>query len=1144
MDSDNQNRIAPEIYRTIIASSVDGFTLINAGGYILDVNDSFCQMMGYTRNELINSHMSALDAIDSADDVAERSEKIIRRGSLRFETKHIHKNGSVIDVEVSASYTASHGGSFFSFVRDITQQKRIEHALRKSEEKFSKAFKASPAAMAIVSLENGRYIEVNDNFLQVSGFQKDEVIGHTPIELHVWVDENERQQYLDDLSRNGSFKRNDVKFRMKNSEVRTFEVSSEIIEIESEKCSLNFIGDITERKQAEEALQESNNKFHSLVANIPGYIAYVNATTLQYELVNDAFEKAFGIPREKIVGSHIKDVIGEANYNFALKYIEEAISGKPSGYENTFDMTSGKRWIKVNYNPVFGSDGRVTSIVVLCYDITELRQTEDSLRENRALLNSVINGTSDAVYVKDLQGRYLLFNSAAERFVGKSAAEVLGRDDTTLFPPAEAMTVMEGDRKVIEGGEVRSYEEVVTDATGRVVTFLSMKGPLFDANGTPVGLFGIARDITERRQSEKSLLSSEERHRAILQTTMDGFWLTDAQGHLREVNEAYCCMSGYSAEELLALSIPDLEAIETADETSDRIKLIMEKGETRFESQHRRKDGSLYDVECSVKYRHEDGGQLVVFLRDITDRKKVENALKASEYLFKESQRAAHIGSYNADFIHNHWDSSEVLDIIFGIDRDYVHSIPGWLDIVHPDDRNMMNRYLKDEVIARRHPFEKEYRIVRKNDGETRWVYGLGEARYDDNGNITSLAGTIQDITERKKIEDDRTNLEQQLLHSQKLESLGVLAGGIAHDFNNILAIIIGHCSLAELDYDKAGDHIPVIEQAANRAAELCRQMLAYAGKANIVKSQVDMSALLAEMVKMLKTTLSQNAVIKLDRSTDIPFVSGDASQLRQVVMNLILNAAEAIGEAEGEIHISLSKTVINAGQSIKDHLGKVIPPGWYDCLEVTDDGCGMDYETRQRIFEPFYTTKFTGRGLGMSAVLGIIMSHGGSLQLFSQSGQGTTFKIFLPVLISDAAGNASLQQTAVPESWKGTGTVLLVEDEEMIRTVAKILIEELGFTVIEAVNGKEALKLYQLNAADIDLVVTDMGMPVMNGYDMFHELKKLNPKLPIIVSSGFGDTDVASRISREDIAAIISKPYNFNQLRDTLKRVVEDTKR
>jgi PAS domain S-box-containing protein len=403
-------------------------------------------------------------------------------------------------------------------------------------------------------------------------------------------------------------------------------------------------------------------------------------------------------------------------------------------------------------------------------------------------------------------------------------------------------------------------------------------------------------------------------------------------------------------------------------------------------------------------------------------------------------------------------------------------------------------------------------------------------------GKIVGLEWFIIDTSDRKRIEDEKLLLQQQFQQAQKLESLGVLAGGIAHDFNNILAIIIGYCSLIKIDYDSARERIPAIEIAAERAAGLCRQMLTYAGKGQYVLTPTNIGILVSEMISMLRTTINQNILITPNISADIPLICGDASQIRQIVMNLIINAAEAIGEGQGEVIVTLANTEIKSGQMDKDYHGKEMPAGRYVCLEVSDNGCGMDDETLIRIFEPFYTTKFTGRGLGMAAVQGIITAHHGILQVCSKPGQGTMFRVYLPTQTTDPC---VVEKLADPVPWQGTGTVLLVEDDEQIRMIAKTLLQLIGFTVIEAANGEEGLELYQKNITLVTLVFTDLGMPVMNGYEMIHELKKLDPDLPVVITSGFGDDDVTSHVACELIAGLLNKPYTFNQLYEVMKSVM-----
>jgi len=761
------------------------------------------------------------------------------------------------------------------------------------------------------------------------------------------------------------------------------------------------------------------------------------------------------------------------------------------------------------------------------------------------------------------------------------------------------------------------------------------------------------------------LALSEERHRTILRTAMSGFCRTDMNGRLLEVNESYSRMSGYTEQELLTMSVADLEANETADDTVEYIKRIMEKGEARYESRHRRKDGTVFDVEVSVKYQPDSGGQCVAFLQDISDRKRAEEIIINSSNLLQTVINTAPMRIFWKDTELRFLGCNSAFARDAGVEgpedlvgrNDYQVAWKSQAELYRSDDRLVIEsgtpklsydepqtspegeqKWLRtskvplrsndNQIIGVLGMYEditgyKQAEILLMNekallrsliDSATDLIYfkdckgiyigcnkasekfiGISEGQqvgksdfdlfehdmaeyirhydrkvleegeavrieermasldgsevildtlkapiYNSNGQLLGLVGISRDITERKRVEEERQALEQQFQHSQKLESLGVLAGGIAHDFNNILAIIIGNCSMAMMAPDTAEKRIPEIEKAAERAAGLCRQMLTYAGKAQSVMTRVNMTILMDEMIKMLKSTISRNVEIRSNLSVDVPAIIGDAGQLRQVVMNLIINGAESIGESQGLVLVSLARRAIGADQREKNHLGAVMSPGWYACLEVTDNGCGMDVETRRRIFEPFYTTKFTGRGLGLSAVLGIISAHKGALQLFSQPGKGTTFKIYLPIDSgSDSIGDESFDRKP-DEPWQGSGTILLVEDEESIRSVAQSMLELLGFRVIEACNGKEALEIYRKNAGEIAMLLTDIGMPIMDGYSLIRELKTLNPRLPIIVSSGFGDSVVASKIPDKSIAESVGKPYNFDQLREVLKRVVE----
>ncbi|MBJ6726351.1 LytS/YhcK type 5TM receptor domain-containing protein [Geomesophilobacter sediminis] len=401
---------------------------------------------------------------------------------------------------------------------------------------------------------------------------------------------------------------------------------------------------------------------------------------------------------------------------------------------------------------------------------------------------------------------------------------------------------------------------------------------------------------------------------------------------------------------------------------------------------------------------------------------------------------------------------------------------------------------------------------------------------------------TTRDITERKRILEERLKLEQQLLHAQKLESLGVLAGGIAHDFNNLLTSIIGNADLALMRINPespAIDNLHSIEKASARAADLARQMLAYSGKGKFVISNHDVNDLLEEMLHILQVSISKKAVLRLNLTRPLPPVEGDATQIRQVIMNLVINASEAIGDRSGVIAITTGCMDCDRSYLKDVWLDENIKDGLYVFIEIADTGCGMSKETLAKLFDPFFTTKFTGRGLGMAAVLGIIRGHKGAVKVYSEVGKGSTFKILLP-----ASGKPAeiFNHDTGSEHWRGSGTVLLVDDEETVRAIGSEMLREMGFDVVTANDGRAAVDVFR-SRNDIAFVILDLTMPHMDGEQCFRELRALNPKVKVIMSSGFGELEVTQKFVGKGLAGFVQKPYKFTALRDCIAGLDIDRK-
>lgn len=429
-----------------------------------------------------------------------------------------------------------------------------------------------------------------------------------------------------------------------------------------------------------------------------------------------------------------------------------------------------------------------------------------------------------------------------------------------------------------------------------------------------------------------------------------------------------------------------------------------------------------------------------------------------------------------------------------------------------------------------------EMAIRRKNGEEILTDRSIAPI-FNEEGVVVSHVAMLRDITEEKL-------QAQKLEHTQRLESLGILAGGIAHDFNNILTAIMGNAAMAERALDLASPArvlLGRIEESSRRASELCRQMLAYSGKGKFVVKPLNISSLVMEMTRLMEVSISKNVVLKYHLSEQLPLIEADAAQIQQVVLNLITNASEAIGEKSGVISFSTGVMHADAGYLNGSIARVTLPEGRYVFLEVSDTGCGMDAATVAKIFDPFFTTKFTGRGLGMSAVLGIVRGHHGALRVYSEPGRGSTFKLLLPVLEEQI----DALSTDVSGEWVapvGDGVVLVVDDEETIREVAAMMLEDMGFETMTAEDGLDAVAVYRKHAGRIVAVLMDMTMPRMDGSECFRELRRINPDVKVVLSSGYNEEEATTRFLGKGLAGFLQKPYSPAALRETMANILSDT--
>jgi PAS domain S-box-containing protein len=457
-------------------------------------------------------------------------------------------------------------------------------------------------------------------------------------------------------------------------------------------------------------------------------------------------------------------------------------------------------------------------------------------------------------------------------------------------------------------------------------------------------------------------------------------------------------------------------------------------------------------------------------------------------------------------------------------------------------------KYMLDDqrVMASGEKFFVEERIA--EGGDSKWFETLKTPIRDARGIVIGTVGLARDITERKQAEEQRQLLERRMQETQKLESLGVLAGGIAHDFNNLLVSMLSNAELAlralsgHAHETDVAERVVDIRNAALHAAELTNQMLAYSGRGHFDVRPVSLTELVLDMTHLLGASLSKKAQVNYELMPDLPAVQADIAQLRQVIMNLITNASDALGGRSGVIVVRTGTEQVCT--TLTDLYGPIpLAPASYAFLEVTDDGCGMSEETRARLFEPFFTTKFTGRGLGLSAVQGIVRGHGGGIVLRTALGQGTTIKVLLPCTDQPCAPAWPPLSEPV-SSWTGSGLVLMVDDDARVRSVTELLLRDLGFDVLPAASGRDAIRQFELHADEIRVVLLDVTMPDLSGDQVLEELRQRRPDLQVLLCSGYAEEEMQERFSSQDMAGFLQKPYTRCALEARLKHLLGSASR
>jgi two-component system cell cycle sensor histidine kinase/response regulator CckA len=846
---------------------------------------------------------------------------------------------------------------------------------------------------------------------------------------------------------------------------------------------------------------------------------------------NAAAERTFRISRTEAIGHDLADTILPSNLSERIRaeFFKPALPGVIDVIGNRLET----RCVRADGSQ-FPAELTVTQVIVeqeasytvYVRDITARRMAESEL----VRLAAIVEFSRDAIIGTDLRGRVTSWNKGAEMMYGYAAHEAIGRRISILAPDDHIDEIASVTAEVKAGRHVESFETVRKHKSGRLINVSLTVSPVLDSDGTIIGASAIARDITAQKLAEETLRKANE---TSIYASPVPIIVADAERRVTMWNPAAEALFGWNEQEVVGKSVPTIP-----DEERQRSALLHEKflsgaTVTGVELVRQKRDGSLVTVSLSASPIRDENQKvkgILGFLLDVSEQKKAEEALRQAEQKYRTIFENAIEGIYQTTPEGQYLVANPSLAHMLGFEspeelvrtRTDVRS----QEYVDPEKHAEFLQAMKTDGKVQNF----EYQAYRK-DKRIIWVSENARAVLGADGRVLHFEGTVEDITQHRELKD-------QLWQMQKIEAIGRLAGGVAHDFNNILMAISSYAELLERKVtEDTRRYVAEIVKATDRGSSLTQGLLTFSRKQLLSPKILDLNALIADQITMLRRLIPENIELKFVPSNGIGRIKTDPSQVEQVIMNLVINARDAMANG-GPVEISTSNAKLDRTQS----------PISGDCqdyvlVSVKDSGCGMDAATKSRIFEPFFTTKEQGKGtgLGLSIVFGIIQNCGGQILVDSEPGVGTNFKIYFPVA-EEAVQDQPHEDNVAP--LHGTGTILLVEDEDGVRESAAEYLTENGYTVLKARNGPEALQMAGGHVGTIDLLLTDVVMPQMSGPETAEQIRKARPQIRVVFMSGYSNNLLTAQQTLDPEQIVLRKPFRLAALGRCIAEALRASKR
>jgi PAS domain S-box-containing protein len=886
-----------------------------------------------------------------------------------------------------------------------------------------------------------------------------------------------------------------------------------------------FNADITERKRAEEELRKKelfnfalfeHNPIQTVAVDLEGKVTVFN---LAKKRSGDRLPNIGDVMYKDYAGEHESDMYGEL-----MKCIR-------SGEKKEFpEQKYGDKVLSITISPF------PKGAVIISQDITERKRVEEALRENEVRYRELFENTNSGVAVYQVTGNgqdfiFKDFNRAGEKIDHDQRERLIGKSIFEVRPGVEQFGLIEALRQVWQTGEpgyhpVTLYQD--DQLSGWYENFIYK---------LPSGeIMVVFENVTERKQAEEALRQSEERFRSVFNNAFVGMAIVNPEGHVVEANEAFCRFLEYSREEIIGRHFTECTHPEDLNIDSDLYATLLEDERLSYSIDKRYMcKGEVIWGRLSVSLVKDEAGEpenTIVVREDITERKQAEEALRGGEEKYRLLVENANEAIFVAQEERLKFVNRKVLEIL-GCTQEEITSKP-FSDFIHPEDREMVLdnylRGLRGETV----PSIYDFRVIDK-DGNVRWVE-LGTVKIDWEGKPATLNfGT--DITERKRAEGEMGLLQEQFRHLQKMEAVGRLAGGVAHDFNNLLTVIRGYSELClgKLEeVDPLWRKVKGIQRASERGARLTNQLLAFSRHQAMEMKVINLRGLFKDLDRMLRRVIGEDIELVTILAEDLGGMKADLGQTEQVIMNLVVNARDAMPKG-GKLTIE-AKNVELDDVFFGSHAGG--EPGRYVMFSVSDTGFGMTPEVKEHIFEPFFTTKERGKGtgLGLSTVYGIVKQSGGEITVESEVGKGSVFRIYLPLV----EGVMEEQKEEEQGAWGGKETVLVVEDEENVRRLVAEVLEGQGYEVLEASGGEEALQIMEGYGGRVDLILTDVVMPGMSGRELGKRSVERWGMVKVLYISGFFDEERVPLNVLEEGMNYVQKPFTIDALTRKVREVLD----